>query len=70
MPAAVAAELDARLRGFRVSRSFTPLTVDQAHARLRALPDWGRALLAAAPPDLTADEAAVWAAAEHVRRLS
>ena len=70
MPADLAAELDARLRGSRPSRSFTPLTVGQARARLRALPDWGRALLAVAPADLTADEAAVWASAEHVRRLS
>lgn len=70
MPADLAAELDERLRGSRPSRSFTPLTIDQARARLRALPDWGRALLAAAPADLTADEAAVWAAAEYVRRLS
>ena len=70
MPAAIAAELDARLRSSRPSRPSTPLTVNQAHARLRALPDWGRSLLAAAPVDLAADEAAVWAAAEHVRRLS
>ena len=70
MPSAVAAELDAQLRDRRRNLDPTRLSVDQARARLRALPDWGRSLIADAPTGVTGEAAVIWAATEHLRRLS
>ena len=45
----------------------SPLTLDQARERLRALPDWGRRLIATAPDGLDPDEAVIWAAQTYLR---